>query len=108
MSVRSIIEPEGLFKINPAVGPGETKDVSRFHMPSAAVQFDVASGGYTLEASVDGNVWSVIVNNITTPQVINFNTGQRTHYWRYLRVVTESVGDPAPTVTLGAYEYMGN
>lgn len=120
MSRRAIIDPEGDFIIRAngydfdtatfQAGSGSPMDVSRFDMATAAVQFSIGAGGgnYTLQGSIDGSTYVALATNVAASQVFSFSTAPHNHFWRYLRVVANTVGGMDDMITLGAHEFLGH
>ena len=103
MPMRPIQDGEQPFILSTDVSTGgTTKIVERFDMAKAIVSFHSfhgTPGSYSLEGSVDGNNWTKIQIGITSEANLTF-----THFWKHLRVFTDSPGTEPPTVSLGAYE----
>lgn len=102
---RSISEAEQPFDIATAPATaGASKAVDRFDLVGAVVEFHSFAGtpgSYDLEGSVDGNHFSKIQVSVTAEARITL-----THYWRFLRVLTQTPGGAPPTVVLGAHELL--
>jgi len=103
---RSITESEQPFTLNNAAGQnGPAKFVDRFDLVGAVVEFHSFSGvpgSFDLEGTVDGNQWSKIQIGVTADVRITL-----THFWKALRVHTQTPGTPnPPVVVLGAHELL--
>jgi hypothetical protein len=88
MSLQAISVVEGTFDVPAAPGTGRAKDVSRFRLSEAAIQATVSSGSYTLQGSMNGTTFVNIGSAITANTIVTF-----THYWRALRIVTDTGGN---------------
>lgn len=103
---RPITDTEQPFNINNAAGQnGTAKFVERFDLVGAVVEFHSFAGtpgSYDLEGTIDGNKWTKIQIGITADARITLS-----HYWKALRVHTQTPGAPnPPTVVFGAHELL--
>jgi uncharacterized membrane protein len=99
MARRTIPLNQAQFRLNAGIGNGVAMVVEDMDCANAAVQCTVSSGSYQLQGSIDGTNFVDIGAAITADVLIVL-----THYWRYLRINTGTVGDL--DASLGAHEFI--